>query len=93
MSPTDARGGETVVNTPKMEITPVSERPPPVSSVRYVYIARMCVSVCGSQRERGELYSTLRYIGKPEKFPSGGGVGCRGERLEKTAQVLCEQEN
>lgn len=61
-----------------------NERPPPVSSVRYVYVSRMCVSVCGSQRARGELYSTLRYIGKPEKFPSGvgWGVGVRGLKRE-----------
>lgn len=60
-----------------------------------VYMVRMCASVCGSQHERAELYSTLRYIGKPEKFPSGGGVGWGVgiERLEKRAQVHCEQEN
>lgn len=35
----------------------------------------------------GELYSTLRYIGKPENFPPQ-----RGGNLEKSAQVPSEQE-
>lgn len=44
----------------------------------------MCV--WGSQQACGELYSTLRYIGKPEKFPFQ-----RGGNIEKRGQVSSEQ--
>lgn len=50
-----------------------------------VYI--VCICVWGSQQACGELYSTLRYIGKPEKFPFQ-----RGGNIEKRGQVSSEQK-
>lgn len=53
------------------------------------YVSTCIYSMCvpRSQQMCGELYSTLCYIGKPEKFPFQ-----RGGNLEKRAQVLSQQE-
>ncbi len=48
--------------------------------IKYVCILSMCVEE--SADRSGELYSTERHIGKPEKFPSQG-----GGNLEKRAWV------